>query len=257
MTHVKWSVLQNKVATGHGLSPIIVNARQLRIDNDFCKTLQGTPRGAAESLARWESAGRYGLLHYDAPTFLNSRCHWRSASLLTQPSWEGNLTIMKTPEKPSAAVTDAAGALHRSVLRLFRVLRAGRQGEGLTLSRAGVLGYLYREGTATSSEVAAYLRVRPQSLTRLLAGLEEVGLIARRASGEDRRESLLEITEAGARLLVEGIRAQRMRLAQVMEQELTPAEMEVLRIAAGLMDRIAEKSERAGRKAVAGKGRKG
>ena len=150
---------------------------------------------------------------------------------------------MKKPEEPSAGATDAANQLHRSALRLFRALRAVRQEEGLTLSKAGVLGYLYREGVTTSTELAGYLRVKPQSLTRLLADLEQRKLILSRSNGEDRRENLLEITEAGAQLLVEDIRGQRVKLAEAIEEELTPAEKELLRIAAGLMDRIAEKAE--------------
>jgi DNA-binding MarR family transcriptional regulator len=150
---------------------------------------------------------------------------------------------MDMPEEPSTTATDAANQLHRGALRLLRVLRAARQAEGLTLSKTGVLGYLYRDGMTTSTELAAYLRVKPQSLTRLLADLEQSKLIVRRSNGEDRRENLLGITEAGAQLLIEDIRGQRVRLAEVIEKELTPAEKELLRIAAGLMDRIAATTE--------------
>ncbi len=150
---------------------------------------------------------------------------------------------MRMSQGPSTTATSAATQLHRSALRLFRVLRAARQTEGLTLSKAGVLGYLYRDGVTTSTELAAYLRVKPQSLTRLLADLEQSKLIVRRSKGEDRRENLLDITEAGAKMLIEDIRDQRVRLAEVIDKELTPAEKELLGIAAGLMDRIAEMTE--------------
>lgn len=150
---------------------------------------------------------------------------------------------MKRPGEPSATALDAANQLHGSALRLFRVLRAARPAKGLTLSKAGVLGYLYRDGMTTLTELAAYLRVRPQSLTRLLADLERRKLIVSRPNGEDRRENLLEVTEVGVHVLVEHIRDQRVKLAQVIEKELTPAEKELLRIAAGLMDRIAERTE--------------
>jgi len=150
---------------------------------------------------------------------------------------------MNVLEEPSPTATDTANQLHRSALRLFRVLRATRPAKGLTLSKAGVLGYLYRDGKTTLTELAAYLRVKPQSLTRLLADLEQRGLVLSRSNGEDRRENLLEITEAGAQLLIEDIHGQRVRLAQVIEKELTPAECELLRIAADLMDRVAEKTE--------------
>jgi len=146
-------------------------------------------------------------------------------------------------EEGATIATDTANQLHRSALRLFRVLQATRPAKGLTLSKVGVLGYLYRDRATTSTELAAYLRVRPQSLTRLLADLERRELISSRPNGEDRRENMLEITEAGTKLLIEDIRGQRVKLAQVIEKELTSAEKELLRIAAVLMDCIAEKTE--------------
>ena len=137
---------------------------------------------------------------------------------------------------------DAANQLHRSAMKLFRVIRTGRPAKGLSLVRFGLLGRLYRDGAATATDLAAYLRIKPQSLTRLIADLEQGGLIARHTNDDDRRQNMLEITHAGARALVEDVRDQRDSLAQVIEKELTPAEQELLRIAAGLMDRVAEKS---------------
>jgi DNA-binding MarR family transcriptional regulator len=150
---------------------------------------------------------------------------------------------MNTPDDRSVAVTDAANQLHRSVLRLFRLLRTNRPAKVLTFSELGVLGHLNRDGTATATELAVYLRIKPQSLTRLIAGLERRRLITRQPNGEDRRQNLLEITEAGIQLLLEDIRDQRARLAQVIEKELTPAEQEMIRVAASLMDRVARRTE--------------
>jgi DNA-binding MarR family transcriptional regulator len=150
---------------------------------------------------------------------------------------------MKTSDTPSHTAVDAANQLQRSAFQIFRVLRAGRSAKGLTLAGFGVLGRLYRDGAATASELAAYLRIKPQSLTRLIADLEQKGFIARHTNDEDRRQSFLEITHAGGRALMEDMRNQRNILAQVIENELTSAEQELLRIAAGLMDRVAQGAE--------------
>ena len=150
---------------------------------------------------------------------------------------------MKMPDTPSDMAVDAANQLHRSAMKLFRVIRTGRPAKGLSLVRFGLLGRLYRDGSATATDLSAYLRIKPQSLTRLIADLEQEGFITRHASDEDRRQNMLEITHAGARVLMEDVRSQRDGLAQVIEKELTPAEQELLRIAAGLMDRVAEKAE--------------
>jgi DNA-binding MarR family transcriptional regulator len=89
------------------------------------------------------------------------------------------------------------------------------------------------------------MRVKPQSLTRLIANLQRQGLITRQLPDEDRRQSPIEITEAGVRVLAEEVREQRTRFAAVIEKELTPAEQEMLRIAAGLMERVAGQAEAA------------
>jgi DNA-binding MarR family transcriptional regulator len=149
---------------------------------------------------------------------------------------------MKEASDPLDTALETANRLHRGALRLLQVLRASRA-KGLTLSQLGVLGRLYREGKATATELAGYMRIKPQSLTRLVADLERRKLIVRRSKEEDRRQSLLEITEAGTRLLDQDLRDQRAKLAQVIGKELIPAEQELLRIAAGLMDRVAEGAE--------------
>jgi len=138
---------------------------------------------------------------------------------------------------------DIANQLHRSALRLLRVLRTVRSVDGLGMSKLGVLGRLYRDGTATATELAAYLRVQPQSLTRLVDDLEKRSLITRRSDIEDRRQSLLEITKTGEQVLTETVRDQRESLAQTILDVLTPAEQELLRLSAGLIDKLAAATE--------------
>ena len=67
---------------------------------------------------------------------------------------------------------ELARAMHRSGALLSRRLMASRGAGALSLSKLSVLGRLRREGAATATELAAYLRIQPQSLTRLLASLE-------------------------------------------------------------------------------------
>ena len=138
---------------------------------------------------------------------------------------------------------DIANQLHRSALRLLRVLRTVRSVDGLGMSKLGVLGRLYQDGTATATELAAYLRVQPQSLTRLVDDLEKRSLITRRSDIKDRRQSLLEITKTGEQVLTETVRDQRESLAQTILDVLTPAEQELLRLSAGLIDKLAAATE--------------
>ena len=140
--------------------------------------------------------------------------------------------------------TEAATQLFHSAWRLVRVMQGPRAGKGLSMARFGVLGRLHRGGVATQTSLAAYLRIQPQSLTRLIADLEKEALITRRHDDTDRRRSLLEITEQGKRLLVTEVRDQQARLAEAISRELTPTEQEMLRLATGLMDRLAATAER-------------
>ena len=145
---------------------------------------------------------------------------------------------MNEYHKPSDVTADAAYQLHRSALRLLRLLQASQPAKGLSSMKLSVLGRLFLDGPATATALAAYLRVRPQSLTRLIAELEKQTFIMRRPDDNDRRRNLLEITNAGAHSLAKVVRCHRMTLAETMARELTDAEQELLRIAAGLVDRI-------------------
>ncbi len=150
---------------------------------------------------------------------------------------------MNTLPNTSDTTIDAANQLHHSILHLFRAMRSSRSEKRLAFSKFSVLGRLYRDGKSTATALAAYLRIQPQSLTRVIAGLEKEKLIKREQNGTDRRESLLEITKAGTHLLKEEIHDQRLELAQTIAKELTPAEQEFIRIAANLLDRLAEATE--------------
>ena len=136
--------------------------------------------------------------------------------------------------------TETANQLHRSVLQLIRLLRTDRPGKTeLSWSKLSVLGRLHRQGQATATDLAAYLRVQPQSLTRLLADLEKSGLITRQPNQADRRQNMLEITKKGVKELLEDISGQRQWLAEVIAVELTPVEADLLWLATSLMDRLA------------------
>jgi len=150
---------------------------------------------------------------------------------------------MNNSYNPSDSTIDAANQLHHSMLHLFRAMRSSRSEKRPAFSKLSVLGCLYRDGKTTATALAAYLRIQPQSLTRVIAGLEKEKLIKREQNGTDRRESLLEITKAGARLLEEEIHDQRLELAHTIAKELTPAEQEFIRIAANLLDRLAGATE--------------
>lgn len=134
---------------------------------------------------------------------------------------------------------EAAAQIRRGATRLAHRLRAERPPGALSSNKLGVLGHLRRRGPSTPGEIAAAEHQRPQSLTRVFAELVNDGLVRRAPSENDRRQSMLTITSAGRAALSRDMAGRDAWLASVLSG-LTETESEVLRIAAVLMDRIAE-----------------
>jgi DNA-binding MarR family transcriptional regulator len=136
-------------------------------------------------------------------------------------------------------ICEAAGEIRRGVVDLHRRLRAERPADGLPLAQLGVLGHLYRRGAMTASELAAAERLRPQSLTRVLADLAAAGLVTRCRSDQDRRRSEIDITRRGREAVLRDVSHWDAWLAAAMERELSPTERAVLGLAAHLLARLA------------------
>ena len=138
--------------------------------------------------------------------------------------------------------SDATDArrLRASLARLQRRLRAERGEIGLGPSRYSALACLYRNGSMSAVELAAEERLQPQSLTRVLAALEEQHLISRRPDEDDRRRVRLEITPAGIERLRTAVARQETWLADAMRGRLSPVERELMLLAVQLMDRLAD-----------------
>ena len=120
-----------------------------------------------------------------------------------------------------------------------RRLRRHAENRALSPSKLLVLGVLVRRRNLAAAELAELLRIRPQSLTRLLAALADDGLIDRLPDTDDRRRIELRPTPAGEAALAADMDLRRDRLARAIVLTLTTAEREVLDIAAGLMERVA------------------
>jgi len=133
---------------------------------------------------------------------------------------------------------ELASALRISVMRLARRLRAERGDDGLSLTQMATLGTLDRHGPLTPRELAEHERVQPPSMTRILAGLEERGLISRTPHESDGRQHLVSLTRAATDLLREDRRRRDAWLARRLA-DLTPEQRDALRAAAPVIDTIA------------------
>jgi DNA-binding MarR family transcriptional regulator len=133
----------------------------------------------------------------------------------------------------------AATEVRRGVIGLARRLRLERSEAGLTALELSVLGHLHRRGPLTPGELATAERVQPQSLTRTLAALETANLVFREPDPADGRRSLLAITEYGQTALRTEMERRDNWLAAAMAAELSTTEIGLLRLAGGLLERLA------------------
>ena len=141
----------------------------------------------------------------------------------------------------SVADWGVAAEIRRGVTRLARRMRLQRPPGGLTGNELGVLSHLRTHGPSSPGDIAAAEHQQPQSLTRVLAGLETAGLIQRSTNAKDRRGSILDLTEPGRTALVEDM-AHRDAWLFAALAERSEVEIELLRLAAALMNQLADSS---------------
>jgi DNA-binding MarR family transcriptional regulator len=132
-----------------------------------------------------------------------------------------------------------AAEVRRGVTRLAHRLRVERPPEALTANKIGVLSHLRRNGPSTPGEIAAAEHQLPQSLTRVFSELQLSGLVSRSPSERDGRESVLSLTWSGESALARDMSQRDAWLSDALS-DLTSAEVELIGIAAGLLDRIAD-----------------
>lgn len=127
-----------------------------------------------------------------------------------------------------------------AVLRLGRRLRAERPLNSVPLSQLGALTHLARRGPMPAARLAELMRLQPQSLTRLIAALEEDGLISRTPGEIDRRTILLEITKTGRAAVRHDLAARRAWLEKALQKVLTADERRLLEAASPAMIKLAD-----------------
>ena len=116
-----------------------------------------------------------------------------------------------------------AARLHSASIRLLRLLRREDDSSGLSAPRLSALSVLVFAGPQSLAELAAAEQVRPPTMSRIVDGLVEAGLVTRDVKPGDRRSVRIAATEEGRRLLEAGrerrVRALTARLARLAESE--------------------------------------
>lgn len=136
-----------------------------------------------------------------------------------------------------------ASAMRISVSRLARRLRAERHAAGLepglSETQLAALATLERHGQLTPGELADHEKVQPPSMTRVIAALEERGLVSRAPHPSDRRQVVLTVTGQGRAVVAASRQLREAWLARRLA-ELTPRERAALRAAAPVLEKLSQ-----------------
>ncbi len=138
----------------------------------------------------------------------------------------------------TASETDLASRLRLIVTRLARRLRTQLPGE-LSPSQLATLSSAERLGPLTLGELSTAERVKPPTMTKIVACLEEQGLVSRTVDRSDRRVARVEATAAGLRFLDHSRQQKDAYLAERL-RDLDPDDRAALERAAGVLERLLE-----------------
>jgi DNA-binding MarR family transcriptional regulator len=136
----------------------------------------------------------------------------------------------------TSTLPDLAGRLRLTIVRTARRLRQEGGGD-LSPSLNAALATLERHGPMTPSELAAHERIQRPTATRILARLEEAGLVTRTPDPKDGRSSLVAANPAGSALLAE-LRTRKTAFLADRLDRLEAADRATLERAADILERM-------------------
>ena len=138
-------------------------------------------------------------------------------------------------------LSSAADRFHSAAIHALRYAAREDSASGLSAARLSALSVLVFGGPKTLGELAATEQVRPPTMTRIVHGLEEDGLVARAADPDDRRITHVRATAKGKRVLQ---RARTRRIEKLAERlaSLDARELAVVGQAAELVDSALRRS---------------
>src|SRR5436853_7885664 len=136
----------------------------------------------------------------------------------------------------SSANREAADRLHSASIHVLRRVAREDPASGLSAARLSALSVLVFGGPRTLGELAAAEQVRPPTITSIVRGLEEAGLVRRDADPNDGRVARVRATAEGERILQ---RARQRRIASLADRldSLSPEEVARVGEAADLVER--------------------
>ena len=146
--------------------------------------------------------------------------------------------------RKSSTQTELASALAAEMRALFRKLKQRLREHGgqndLTPSQISVLHQLERAGSATVSSLARVEGMRPQSMSAIVAPLQEAGLVGGAPDPGDGRQTLMSLTPKCLKSIREGRAARQDWLTATISRKLSVHEQQKLQTALELLKRLIE-----------------
>ncbi len=132
-----------------------------------------------------------------------------------------------------------ADRLHTAAIHLLRRLRRTDDATGLSPARLSALSVVVFAGPQTLGELASIEQVRPPTMTHLVRGLGQQGLVRREPDDDDKRVARISATQKGRRLLERG---RQLRLRGLTERILTldAPDVAALEAAIPIIERLSE-----------------
>ena len=130
-----------------------------------------------------------------------------------------------------------ADQLHSAAIHLLRTLRKEDDASGLSAPRLSALSVVVFGGPLTLGQLARAEQVRPPTMTRIVTGLEKVGLVKRIGDSRDHRVTKIQATQKGQRVLAAG-RARRVRVLTEAVNALESGELAELARAIQLITEV-------------------
>src|SRR6202047_75646 len=141
-------------------------------------------------------------------------------------------------------LTELAEGLHRTLAKLFSILRRGDHSAGaaaagyLTLAQLSILFTLLDQGPIRMTDLAAHERVRTPTMTVAIRRLEKIGLVKRSRDPSDLRAVLVDITPRGRAVHAESLANRHAALAAMLSQ-LNESDLNTLTRALAPLERLA------------------
>ena len=134
---------------------------------------------------------------------------------------------------------DIAQGLRTQVYRLVKLLRKETNNDAqLSLTERSTLGLIRDQGSVLPGELAAMEKVSTQGMSQVINHLQELGLILRTPSDEDRRKVIITLSDSGKKLINQRAREKQEWLTRSISDKLNAREKQTLADAIGVLSKL-------------------